>query len=382
VTGNKVEVWAPTQNPEQGRQITAKALGVEEKDITIHMIRGGGGFGRRLSNDYMVEAAAISKQAGRPIKLVWTRADDMKHDFYRPAGYHRFKSATDKDGKLIAFADHFVTFGEAPRYAGSAGLSPIELPARFIEHIDYGVSAMPLGVPTGPLRAPGSNALAWVFQSFLDETAHAAGKDPFDFHLAMLGEPRVIAPPAPAPPGGRAAPVYDVGRMRGVIEKVREVSGWDSRKGKLPKGTGMGMAYYFCHLGYFAEVVQVTVPKSGEYKVDKVWVAGDVGSHLINPSNAHNQVEGAVIDGLGHAMAAITIKDGAVEQSNFDEFPLMRIQQAPPVEVHFVTTDNPPTGLGEPSLPPVVPALTNAIFAATGKRVRKLPIVTEDLKWA
>ena len=370
VKDGKAEIWAPTQNPESGRQLVAHTLGMKAQDITIHMIRCGGGFGRRLANDYMVEAAAIAKQAGVPVKLVWNRKDDMQHDFYRPAGFHRFKAGLDASGKVVAFSDHFVTFGDPPHYASSADLGLAEFPARAVDNLQFGVSSMPSGVPMGPLRAPGSNALAFVFQSFIDEMAVAAGKDPVQFRLDMLAPP---GPNAPKPTG------YDFARQRGVVERVAKESGWGSRS--LPKGTGMGVAFYYSHQGYFAHVIQASVSKAGAWKIDKVWVAADVGRQIINPTNALNQVQGAVIDAITHGSAAITIKDGRVEQANFDGFPPVRMKAAPPIEVHFVLTDHGPTGLGEPALPPVMPALCNAIFAATGKRVRSLPIVHSEIAW-
>ena len=370
VADGKAEIWAPTQNPEPGRMLVAETLGLNEQDIVVHMTRCGGGFGRRLATDYMAEAAWIARAAGVPIKLLWTRPDDIQHDFYRPGGFHFLKAGLDADGKVIAWRQHFVSYGRNGRFAPSADLAPDTFPANRVPNLSYGVSLIPLGVPTGPLRAPGDNALAFVFQSFIDELAHVAGKDALQFQIDLLGKDELL-------PGRGAG--FNTARVRGVLEKVREVSGWG--QSKLPERTGQGVAVYYSHLGYFAEVVEAAVAADGAIKINKVWAVGDIGSHVINPTAAVNMTQGAILDGFAEALhQQITIENGRVVQSNFDSFPLLRMAQAAPIEVHFIESDNSPTGLGEPPLPAAIPALCNAIFAATGKRIRSLPIDTALLR--
>lgn len=367
-----VEIWAPTQRPDGGLTLVAQALGIEKTQIALHQIRCGGGFGRRLSSDFIVEAAAISKQAGNiPVKLLWTREDDTRHDPYRPAGWHKLTAGLDANGEMTAITDHFITFGNGPRPVSSADMALTEFPQGFVPNLSYDQSMMPLGVPTGPLRAPRSNAISFAFQSFLDEVALAAGKDPLQFRIDLLAK-------GVEPAGGRG---FSPKRMSDALKVLRDRSGWANRA-SLPKGTGMGVAFYYSHQGYFAQVAKVKVQQNGEMRVLKVWSVGDVGSQIINPTNARNQVEGSIVDGIGELMQQITVDKGRVVQSNFFDMPLIRINQAPQIDAHFHLSDNAPTGLGEPALPPVLPAVCNAIAAATGKRVRTLPLVQADLRWA
>jgi isoquinoline 1-oxidoreductase subunit beta len=362
-----VEIWAPTQTPQAAVDAAAAFLGVPKDKVTLHQLRGGGGFGRRLANDSVIEAVAISRRVGAPVKAQWTREDDMHFDYYRPGGFHSFKGAIDGAGRLAAFEDHFVTFtrdGSTPVTSGN--ISPQEFPANVLPNARIAQSLIRTRMPTGPWRAPGSNAIAFAVQCFLHECAVAAGRDHLEFLLEVMGDPRWLSPGDPR--------ALNTERAAGVIRLAAEKAAWDR---KLPQGRGLGLAFHFSHAGHFAEVAEVSVDANRKLTVHKVTVAGDIGP-IVNMSGAENQCEGSVIDGFSTAMGLeITFEDGRVEQSNFDRYPILRMADAPEVEVHFVDSDYPPTGIGEPALPPVAPAICNAIYAASGLRVRTLPLVKE-----
>ena len=362
-----IEIWAPSQTPQRIAGGVASMLGIGADKVKINQMRIGGGFGRRLLNDYAFEAAAIAKQIGGAVKLQWTREQDMAHDFYRPAGFHSLKGAVSADGKLAAWQNHFISFSEDGRpVSGTTNLNDDEFPAPNLDNYRVTRTLLPLGTPTYAWRAPGANVLAWVMQSFVHELAVAGGRDHRDFLLELMGERRWFKE------GNTRS--LNTGRAIDVIKLATEKAGWGKQ---MPAGHGLGLAFHFSHAGHVAQVAEVSVDANKKVKVHKVTVAADVGP-IVNLSGAENQLQGGVVDGLSTMMELeITMENGMVEQSNFHDYRPLRMKNAPKVEVHFVESDHSPTGLGEPGLPPLAPAVCNAIFAATGHRVKTLPLSKE-----
>jgi isoquinoline 1-oxidoreductase subunit beta len=371
--GDRLEIWAPTQNPGLAQEAVTRLFGVSKNKIALHITRSGGGFGRRLSIDYVLDAVAVAQKVAAPVKLTWSREDDLRHDHYRPAGFHFLKGGVNAAGKVVAWHDHLVTFANDGKPGTGARLSRDEFPGRWVDNCLLEQTLIDCGIPMGPWRAPGSNASAWVIQSFIDELAHAASRDPLAFRLELLGSRDEVA-------STTDGPGYNVARMRNVLTAVADKAGWGK---PLPRGQGQGIAFHFSHLGYVAEVAEVTVSKEGRLKVDRVVVVADIGAQIVNLSGAEKQVQGSVVDALGTLMfQAVNIERGRVVQGNFGDYPMIRIADAPTrIEVHFLKTDHPVTGLGEPALPPLAPAVCNAIFAATGQRIRQLPLTRSDLRW-
>jgi len=351
----KMELWAPSQNPKSGRSLIAGVLGIPEGQIHVNITRIGGGFGRKLVNDFMVEAAWIAREVRRPVQLQWTREDDMQHDFYRPAAWHHFRAGIDGNGRMAAFDHHFITFGRGGKTISGAGLAPNHYPAGLVQNFRLRQSIIEANVPTGPWRSPGHSAYCFAYQSFFDEVALAAGRDQLEFRLDLLSR-------------SYGDPPLDLARTSGTLRMAAEKAGWGRDPGA---NRGLGMAFHFDHGGFVSHVAQV-VAEGSRIRVEKVWSGIDVGP-VINLSGARNQVEGCVVDALSTAQLEITFANGAAEQNNFSDYDLLRFNQAPEIECHFIQSDHSPMGLGEPPIAPATPAITNAIFAATGTRIRELP---------
>ena len=352
-----VELVGPTQTPDRARSATATLLGVAPEKITVEITRLGGGFGRRLQADYVVEAAELSSIIKAPVKVTWTREDDMMGGSYRPAVRYRFEAALDVSGKMIGYKlrGAGINAGNPTREDNFPSGAVDNLLIESVEHQSP--------ITTGAWRAPITNFLAFAEQAFLDEVALAAGKDPVKFRLELLER-------AKQSPVG--AIKYDIDRMRTVIETVAEKSGWGKKK-----DLAQGFSVYFSHRSYVAQVAEVEM-KKGQPVLKKIIAAADCGI-VINTSGAKQQVTGGIVDGMGHAMYGnLTFKDGAAVQRNFNNYRLIRYKEVPEVEVHFIDNGIDPTGLGEPALPPTGGAIANAIFKATGKRLYNQPFTQQE----
>jgi len=364
----EAEVWAPTQSPDWVQGTVAKVLDLKPEKVVVHTTLMGGGFGRRYMADYPAEAAQIAKVVGKPVQLVWSREDDMTHDFYRPAACHQMKGAVDQSGRPLAWSHTIASTSigafwdppneQAPEKSevGGAEQMPYAIPNVRLEY-NHVASAVP------PLwwRSVEHSFNGFAVECFIDELAAAAGQDPVQFRKTLLVKPANWKAKNEEDP--------DPARLRAVMELAAEKSGWGT---PLPKGKGRGIATYHSFGSYICEVAEVTVQGSN-FKIDRMVAAIDCGQ-IVNPESVRAQAESAIIYGLSAALKnEITVKNGAVEQTNFDGYDPIRISEAPPIEVHLMKSKAEPGGMGEPALPPAAPAVANAIFAACGKRVRKLP---------
>ena len=370
VAGGKVRVITPTQQPFRAMMAAAEAAGVDPANVEVVPVRSGGGFGRRLYNDPVTEAVFLSKAVGRPVKLLWTRECDIAHDRYRPGGAHLLRAAIDSDGKLTGWLHRAAS--QSRRYRSTTDgadkfwtseVFPDDHPGSLVPNNRVEWAPIVSLAPRGALRGPGHNINAWVMQAFLDEVAEAAGRDPLAYRLELLGEARDV------PYNGHGGPVFNTGRMAAVLKLAADKAGWAG------PGKGRGIAGHFSFGTYAAHVCDISMTEAGGFRVDQVTSALDCGI-AVNPNGIAMQNEGSINEALSIAIGqAITIKDGEVQQRNFDTYPMMRIERAATsIATHIVPSEAPPRGLGEPMLPPFTPALTGAIHAATGKRIRKLPI--------
>jgi isoquinoline 1-oxidoreductase subunit beta len=377
VRDGECELWAPTQVPAAAADSVAQALGIPRDRIKVHITFIGGGFGRRLIQDYAVEAALISREAGAPVQVVWTREDDIRHDFYRPAAYHAFRAGLDDRGNLLSWRHRGSSPSIETFYSGT-GLSPqaaaqvdsLDFPALFIPNFRLEFAVSESGMPLGYWRSVDASGNQFAISSFFDEAAHAAGRDPVEFLLATLGPPRKISVRDES---------IDVGRRRAVIELAAEKSNWHQ---PLAAGRGRGIAAASGWGSYVAQVAEVSCDvKKGTLRIDRIVCAIDCGT-AVNPLGVQAQMEGAINFGLAQTLkSAITVNRGRIDQSNFHDYEVLRMTDAPgQIDVHIVPSTAPPGGCGEPGVPPVAPAVASAIFAATGKRIRRLPIRAADLR--
>jgi isoquinoline 1-oxidoreductase beta subunit len=373
VMADRARVIGPLQQPAGAQRAVNLATGIARPAITVEMTRSGGGFGRKLTNDFVAEAALISKATGLPIKLLWTRSDDLQHDFFRPFGHHEMIAALDAGNRVTGWTQRLASASKyyrrpnmQPEGLWEAELYPDDFPAKLVPNYRLEWHSVQSGMPRGSWRAPAHTANAFVVQSFLDEIAAATGQDPLALRLAMLGEDRVFDY---AQHGG---PKFSTGRLRTVLERVAAAIGWGR---SMPRGRGLGLAAHFTFGGYAAHAMEVEVSPRGELAIHRVVCAIDCGQP-VNPLGISAQMQGGTIDGLSTALnLEITIRNGRVEQGNFDGYPLAAMAQMPKdVEVLIVDSIDSPSGCGEMGIPTAAPALTNAIFAACGVRIRNLPV--------
>jgi len=376
VREHDAHIIAPTQMPGGASRAVAEVTGLERDNIRVEMTRVGGGFGRRLTNDYVAEAAIISQKTGWPIQLLWTREDDLQHDFYRPSGLHQMKAALDANGKVIAWTQRLASaskYYRRPEVAANmmyeSELYLDDFPARMVENLRMEWFAVQSGMPRGSWRAPAHTANAFVIQSFLDEIAHASGQDPLQLRLDMYGGDREL------PYGQHPGPTFNPYRLSRVLKYVAERIDYQRAR---TKGRGVGLASHFTFGGYAAHAVDVTVSDQGALTIERIVAAVDCGL-MVNPSGVEAQLQGGTIDGLSTALnLQITVRDGQVQQSNFHDYPIARMAAVPRlVECHLLPFNDVPTGMGEMGVPTLAPALCNAIYNASGVRIRRLPIGTQ-----
>jgi isoquinoline 1-oxidoreductase beta subunit len=368
VTEGRCEVWVGTQNPEDLRKSVAQVLDLAPEQIAIHMLRSGGGFGRRYYPDFAVEAALLSRTKARPVKVFWTREDDIRYDFYRPAAVYRLEAGLDPSGKVTAWRTRLANASRSS-YLGrddaphGTEISEYSFPAGLVPNLRLEYSAVPSQAPLGQWRGVGETKNLFAVSCFLDELAALAGKDPIEYFLEFLG------PDRRQPVVGDYS--LDVARIRAVSRHVAAMCRWGE---PLPDGAGRGFAAGYCNTAFIAEVVEVHVRRDGALRIPRVWVAVDCGP-VVNPSGARGQIEGGIIDALGVALRCeVDISGGIAVSDNFNSYPPARIGDTPDIEVNFIGSDARVRGLGECAVPPLAPALCNAIFAATGRRIRRLPI--------